>query len=54
MDGTHASLASLDWASVAAELDSHGCAVIGPVLPRNNASHSRPRMTRKGFSEAGS
>ena len=25
-------IASLDWARISAELDSHGCAVIGPIL----------------------
>ncbi len=32
MDGTPASIESLDWVSIAEALDSHGCAVIGPIL----------------------
>jgi hypothetical protein len=32
MDDTSDQFASLDWASIGAELDSHGCAVIGPIL----------------------
>jgi hypothetical protein len=54
-------IASLDWAGLAAELDAHGCAVIGPVLaPDECASlahaydsdelfRSRVVMARHGF-----
>jgi len=31
-DVTSVRVTSLDWASIAAELDGHGCAVIGPLL----------------------
>jgi hypothetical protein len=31
-NGAPDQFASLDWGAVAAELDSHGCAVIGPIL----------------------
>jgi hypothetical protein len=31
-NGTPGRIASLDWAGIAADLDGHGCAVIGPLL----------------------
>jgi uncharacterized protein len=31
-DGAPDQIASLDWEAIIAELDSHGCAVIGPIL----------------------
>ena len=31
-NGSPDTVASLDWASIFAELDDHGCAVIGPIL----------------------
>jgi hypothetical protein len=59
-ESTHR-LASLDWKIIAAELDSHGCAVIGPLLtPRQcdelaaaydteGMFRSRVVMARHGF-----
>ena len=34
MDGRPGSIESLDWVSIADVLDSHGCAVIGPILTK--------------------
>jgi uncharacterized protein len=31
-DGTPGRVALLDWRSIAADLDGHGCAVIGPLI----------------------
>ena len=31
-DGGQGRLAAIDWSAVAADLDAHGCAVIGPLL----------------------
>jgi hypothetical protein len=54
-------IASLDWASIAADLDGHGCAVIGPLLPREQCEalaglydsegtfRSRVVMARHGY-----
>jgi hypothetical protein len=61
MDDTSDQLASLDWASIGAELDSHGCAVIGPILTREQCEsltvsydaegmfRSRVVMARHGY-----
>jgi uncharacterized protein len=55
------SSAALDWAGIAAELDAHGCAVIGPLLTqkqcgelaacydREGVFRSRVVMARHGF-----
>jgi hypothetical protein len=54
-------IAAIDWAAVAAELDEHGCAVIGPILtpgecdalvssyPASDAFRSRVVMAQHGF-----
>ncbi|AGA26992.1 2OG-Fe(II) oxygenase [Singulisphaera acidiphila] len=57
----HAIRTPLDWASIAAELDEHGCAVIGPILTPEQCEtlatsydtdglfRSRVVMARHGF-----
>src|SRR5262249_30889829 len=56
-----ARIASLDWARIAADLDAHGCAVIGPLLGADDCAdlaacydddtlfRSRIVMARHGF-----
>jgi uncharacterized protein len=49
MDSTQTSIASLDWASVAAELNCHGCAVIGPVLTPEQCDTLRASYDTEGL-----
>jgi uncharacterized protein len=60
-EGAQDRLASVDWSAVAADLDAHGCAVIGPVFAPNQCEElaasyeadgvfrSRVVMARHGF-----
>jgi len=60
-NGAPDQIASLDWASIVAELESHGCAVIGPILTvdqcetliglyeREDIFRSRIVMARHGY-----
>ncbi len=50
-DGFHAPVALLDWKSIAADLDAHGCAVTGPLITSQQcgelaASYDRPGIFR--------
>ena len=64
-EGVASRVASLDWASIAADLDSYGCAVMGPLLTPERCGdlaasygtdglfRSRVIMARHGFGTAG-
>ena len=50
-DGFNAPVALLDWKSIAADLDAHGCAVTGPLITSQQcgelaASYDRPGIFR--------